>query len=109
MLVMPVKLVKRTEEIVTVDGNARQSAVILVSLTCGEGRGRVELTQIRLTITLINFDSIIHIIDEDSIVSNVVHHAGSAASLEIAGELGWGAGPYFDSGSVLCNSFVRDG
>ena len=54
-----------------------------------------------MTVTLVDFDGIIDFVDDDRIISDVVHHAASSASLKISAECRWKVGPDLDTCAIL--------
>ena len=58
--------------------------------------------EVGLTVALIHFDGVVHVVDDHGVVCDVLDHSSTAASLQIAGESRGCVGPDFDAGSVLC-------
>ena len=58
-------------------------------------------SEIRLAVALVHFDGIVYIVDDHGVVSYVVDFTATAASLQVAAELGGQVGPNLDSGAVL--------
>lgn len=54
-----------------------------------------------MAVALVNFDGVVDVVDEESVVGYILHKARTAAALEIAGQGGGGVGPHFDASTVL--------
>ena len=82
---------------------ARLAGEILEYDIADRERRRVFETEceIRLSIALIDFDCIVDVINEHSVVGDVGDSACSTASLEISAECSWGVRPDFDACTVL--------
>ena len=57
--------------------------------------------QILLSVALVNFDGVVHVVDDHSVVCDVVHSAITTTSLQVTAEGCWGVWPDFDACSVL--------
>jgi hypothetical protein len=66
-------------------------------------RGRELETEgeIRLTVALVHFDGVVYVVDDHGVVGYVVDLAATAASLQVAAELGWQVRPDLDACAVL--------
>jgi hypothetical protein len=64
------------------------------------GRKLIAQRNILLPIALRDFDGVVDVRKHHGVVGDVLDGAQAAASLEVAGECGCGAGPDFDAGAV---------
>ncbi len=58
-------------------------------------------SQVGLSVALINFDSVINHINDNTIVGNVVDLSIASTSLQISAEGGGGVGPDLDASAIL--------
>ena len=57
--------------------------------------------QVLLSVALINLDGVVHVVDDHSVVRDVVHSAITTTSLQVTAESCWGVWPDLDACSVL--------
>ena len=54
-----------------------------------------------MPVALVNFDGIVHVIDQERVIGNVVDSTSSATSLEIAAQFCGSIRPNFDTSPIL--------